>query len=36
LMIVDIPTSSYQAVDVLLRNAAMTNFASLRSAAVVS
>ena len=36
LMIVDIPPSSYQAVDVLLRNAAMTNFASLRSAAVVS
>ena len=36
LMIVDIPPSSYQAVDVLLRNAAMTNFASLRAAAVVS
>ena len=36
LMIVDIPPSSYQAVEVLLRNAAMTNFASLRSAAVVS
>ena len=36
LMIVDIPPSSYKAVDVLLRNAAMTNFASLRAAAVVS
>jgi hypothetical protein len=36
LMIVDIPPSSYQAVDVLLRNAAMTNFASLRSLAHVS
>jgi hypothetical protein len=36
LMIVDIPPSSFQAVDVLLRNAAMTNFASLRSAAYVS
>lgn len=36
LVIVDIPPSSYKAVDVLLRNAAMTNFASLRAAAVVS
>ena len=36
LMIVDIPPSSYPAVDVLLRNAAMTNFASLGTPAHVS
>jgi hypothetical protein len=36
LMIVEIPSSSYQAVDVLLRNAAMTNFASLRAPAYAS
>jgi hypothetical protein len=36
LMIVDIPASSHHAFEVLLRNAAMTNFSSLRSLAQVS
>jgi|GEM_PF-1077978 len=36
LMIVEIPPSSYHAVDVLLRNAAMTNFASLGTPAHAS